>query len=159
MCPSGQKVSWKQQLQGPSGAERRKGPAGQHPAAAGSSAPEPAGGGPETLGLLLLAATDAGSLVRSPALELPGQFSKGALRLAEISDRKERERECVCERVHMCMGAVFQRRPVAGRNFRKEKVCVWGGVGEHAHMCMGAGWRQSICFSKNKFPSQYEYKI
>ena len=87
-----------------------KGPAGQHPAAAGSSAPEPAGGGPETLGLLLLAATDAGSLVRSPVLELPGQFSKGALQLAEISERKE----CVC---------------VWG-----------GGVGEHAHMCMGAGW-------------------
>ena len=111
MCPSGQKVSWKQQRQGPSGAERRKGPAGQHPAAAGSSAPEPAGGGPETLGLLLLAATDAGSLVRSPALELPGQFSKGALWLAEISERKK----CVCGGVWVSM-----------------HTCVWGQGGDRA---------------------------
>lgn len=81
---------WKQQLQVPSVAERRKGPAGQHPAAAGSSGPGSLlGGSPETLGLLLLAATDARSLVRSPDLELPGQFSKGTLWLAEISERKE----------------------------------------------------------------------
>ena len=106
-----------------------KGPAGQHPAAAGSSAPEPAGGGPETLGLLLLAATDAGSLVRSPVLELPGQFSKGALQLAEISERRKRESVCVCVSVYTCVWGQFSKGALWLAEISERKSVCGGGCG------------------------------
>lgn len=80
---------------------------------------EPLGGSPETRGLLLLAATDARSLVRSPDLELLGQFSKGALWLAEISKRKE----CVCWR------AGAGGRGGGGAVWVSVHTCVWGQGG------------------------------
>lgn len=95
---SGSQCSW--------GKERAsKGPASQRPAAAGSGGPGSLlGWRPETLGLLLLAATAARSLLWSP--DLLTWSSQGSIPKAPCGWQrfeKGKKTVCVCTRVHGCV--------------------------------------------------------